>query len=73
MAPISTETEKLFIKTYNESAALKDLQQFFFNFWYSRNPVQTEQAWKKYNAEVIRLNFIHAVKRLRNRYGKSLP
>lgn len=56
LAPISTETEKLFIKTYNESAAVKDLQQFFFNFWYSRNPVQTEQAWKKYNAEVIIAN-----------------
>ncbi len=60
LAPISTESEKLFIKTYTETAGIKDLQQFFYNFWYDRDAQQTEQAWKKYNTEVIKANNTYA-------------
>ncbi|MBV2246947.1 MAG: GWxTD domain-containing protein [Lentimicrobium sp.] len=60
LSPISTESEKLFMKTYIETADIKDLQQFFYNFWYHREPQQPEQAWVKYNTEVIKANNSYA-------------
>ena len=56
LRPVSTESEKVFINTYVETANLIPLQQFFYNFWNDRNPEQPEQAWIDYNNEVIKVN-----------------
>ena len=56
LRPVSTQSEKLFINTYVETADLTSLQQFFYNFWHDRNPEQPEQAWIDYNNEVIKAN-----------------
>ena len=56
LRPVSTQSEKMFINTYVQSADLTSLQQFFFNFWHDRNPEQPEQAWIDYNNEVIKVN-----------------
>lgn len=56
LRPVGTQTEKLFINTYVENADLAALQQFFYNFWYDRNPEKPEQAWIDYNNEVIKVN-----------------
>ena len=56
LRPVSTQSEKLFINTYVETAELTPLQQFFYNFWHDRNPEQPEQAWINYNNEVIKVN-----------------
>lgn len=56
LRPVSTQSEKMFINTYVQTAELIPLQQFFYNFWQDRNPEQPEQAWINYNNEVIKVN-----------------
>ena len=56
LRPISTESDKLFINTYNNITDLKSLQQFFYNFWLERNPEKPEEAWRNYHNEVIKAN-----------------
>ncbi|MBI3503022.1 MAG: GWxTD domain-containing protein [Bacteroidetes bacterium] len=54
--PISTEAEKSFIDNQLKLAELKLLQQFFYNFWQTRNPLSPEQAWNTYYQDVKTVN-----------------
>lgn len=57
--PIATELEKTFIHKQSKSADLKTKQQFFYNFWSSRDMVSPEQAWIKYYEQVQIVNKVY--------------
>jgi GWxTD domain-containing protein len=50
--PISTNTEAAFANNQLKTADLQMLQQFFLNFWLSRNNQDPQKAWELYNIEV---------------------
>jgi GWxTD domain-containing protein len=53
LAPIATELEKTFIYKQSKPADLKTKQQFFYNFWASRNSATPERAWRDYYNMVL--------------------
>ncbi|MBP6871050.1 MAG: GWxTD domain-containing protein [Bacteroidales bacterium] len=54
--PIATELEKNFIYKQAKLADLKTKQQFFYNFWSSRDMINPETAWKDYYGQVQVVN-----------------
>jgi GWxTD domain-containing protein len=50
--PISTNIEAAFANNQLKTANLQMLQQFFLNFWLSRNNQNPQKAWELYNIEV---------------------
>ncbi len=56
LAPIATELEKTFIYKQSKSADLTTNQQFFYNFWVSRNIHNPEMAWREYSDRVTAVN-----------------
>ena len=54
--PIATELEKTFIYKQSKIADLKTKQQFFYNFWLSRDPLNPEKAWREYYDQVLIVN-----------------
>jgi len=56
LRPISTENEKEFAETRIKDGDLTLMQQYFYNFWQSRNELNPEAAWLKYNIEVQKVN-----------------
>ena len=57
--PIATELEKTFIYKQSQTADLKTKQQFFYNFWVSRDLVNPENAWKEYYGQVLIVNNVY--------------
>ncbi len=57
--PIATELEKTFIYKQSKSSDLKTKQQFFYNFWASRDQANPENAWRKYYDQVIIVNAVY--------------
>jgi GWxTD domain-containing protein len=56
LGPISSEIEKSFVNNQLASADLTTLQQYFYNFWKSRNSTDPTSEWKKYKAEIDKVN-----------------
>ena len=56
LAPRATEMEKAFIYKQLETAELKTMQQFLYNFWDTRNPSDPEGAWMDYYELVAIVN-----------------
>ena len=56
MYPISGQLEMMFLNNQLKLADLKLMQQFFYDFWVKRNPINPEKAWQDYRAEVIKVN-----------------
>jgi GWxTD domain-containing protein len=54
--PIATELEKSFIYKQSKSADLRTKQQFFYNFWTSRDLLNPEKAWIDYYNQVLIVN-----------------
>jgi GWxTD domain-containing protein len=54
--PIATQLEKTFIYKQSKTADLKTKQQFFYNFWASRDPLNPENAWREYYNQVLIVN-----------------
>jgi GWxTD domain-containing protein len=54
--PIATNLENTFIQKQSRSADLVTNQQFFYNFWTTRNLYNPEQAWKDYFEQVQIVN-----------------
>jgi GWxTD domain-containing protein len=54
--PISTEMERIFIKKYLKDSDLETMQQYFLNFWKTRNPVEPQLAWESYFLQVRKVN-----------------
>jgi GWxTD domain-containing protein len=57
--PIATEIEKTFIYKQSKAADLKTRQQFFYNFWTSRDPVNPENKWMDYYSQVLVVNKVY--------------
>lgn len=53
--PICDKTEVRLIFELMQNEKMENLQRFFYNFWFKRNPLNAEQEWKAY-AE--KLNFV---------------
>lgn len=56
LIPISTEMEKLFIRYQLNEAQLHVLQQYFQQFWETRNIFEPQKEWESYKAQVARVN-----------------
>jgi GWxTD domain-containing protein len=54
--PIAGLNENQFIFNQAEFSDLNLMQQFFYNFWVKRNPLNPEQAWTEYKSEVDKVN-----------------
>jgi GWxTD domain-containing protein len=52
--PISSDAEKQFAENQLKYSDLNFMQQYFLNFWMSRNPEYPETAWLNYKDEVIK-------------------
>jgi GWxTD domain-containing protein len=59
LEPIATELEKTFIYKQSKMADLKTKQQFFFNFWASRDASNPEKAWRDYYNMVLVVNNVY--------------
>ena len=46
--PISTEAEKIYVKSQIKTANIEVLQKYFYNFWNERDKVDPEGAWLAY-------------------------
>lgn len=53
--PTANQMEKQFIKNVVNSDDKEKMQKFLFNFWQTRNPEYPEAEWKRYKAEVWRV------------------
>lgn len=56
LRPIATDAEKAFIDENISRSKPELLQQFFLNFWKTRNEAYPGSEWKKYYAEVRKVN-----------------
>lgn len=56
LGPISTQNEKEFAESRIQEGDLKLMQQYFYNFWQTRNELNPEAAWIAYNIEVQKVN-----------------
>lgn len=56
LRPIASSSEKDFIDTQLKLSEIKLMQQFFYNFWHSKNSLNPEEEWNKYYAEVKAVN-----------------
>jgi len=54
--PVSTLIEKNFARNQLNLSDLKMMQQYFYNFWKTRNEANPEAAWLKYFEEVKKVN-----------------
>ena len=52
--PISTNLEGTFADNQVKTADLQTLQQFFLNFWLSRDNLDPKKAWELYKIEVLK-------------------
>ena len=54
--PISTASEKIYVKSIFKTADLKTLQKYFYSFWQDRDKVDPEGAWLTYLQRVKEAN-----------------
>jgi GWxTD domain-containing protein len=54
--PICTEMERIFLTKHLKESDLGTMQQFFLNFWKTRNPAEPQLAWEEYLIEVNKVN-----------------
>lgn len=54
--PISSTLEINFLSNQMKLADVKIMQQFFYDFWVKRSPVNPEKAWRDYRQEVLKVN-----------------
>ena len=54
--PIASPLEKTFLNNQLKLADEKIMQQFFYDFWAKRSPVNPEKAWLDYYADVRKVN-----------------
>ena len=54
--PISTEIEKSFALRQLINTDIKTMQQYFLNFWQSRDNIEPQAAWHKYFEKLVIVN-----------------
>lgn len=56
LCPISSQMELTLATKLLKTGTMVDMQRFFLNFWLTRDNLQPEEAWIKYNNEVKKAN-----------------
>lgn len=56
LRPISSSSEVQYCENQIKANDLLQMQQFFYNFWFSRNAVNPEEEWLLYKKEVLKVN-----------------
>ncbi len=62
---ISSQIEKEYAFNLVKSGDLKTMQQYFYSFWASRNPLSPQIEWENYYAQVKRVNASFTAQRLK--------
>ena len=62
MRPISNDIERGVIDNQFKNADLKIMQQFFYSFWYNRNPADPEAEWADYYKAVQKVEKMFGTK-----------
>jgi GWxTD domain-containing protein len=70
LRPICDLNEDRFIDNQLQSANLKLMQQFFYNFWDRRNEGHPDIAWQEYRQK---LNFVEAKYKTAQEHGYAAP
>lgn len=60
--PISSESERQYAINLLKRKDTKAMQQYFYNFWVTRNNTNPEGAWKVYKTEVDKVNLAYSTK-----------
>lgn len=56
LEPISSQIEGEYAKSLIETDDIQTMQQYFYSFWASRNPLSPQIEWENYYAQVKRVN-----------------
>lgn len=56
LRPISSSSDIEFTENQIRAKDLQLMQQYFYNFWKSRSPLNPEQSWQDYRKEVKKVN-----------------
>lgn len=59
LRPISNEAEKRFTANILKKDSLQYMQQFFYNFWQSRNFANPQEEWNKYKQQLDLVNRLY--------------
>jgi GWxTD domain-containing protein len=70
LRPISSQLERTFAENQLKNSDLKLKQQFFHNFWTSRNSLNPEQDWNEYHEKVKKVNALYG-SRMRKGYDSD--
>lgn len=62
---ISSQTERDYAHNLIKTNDIKTMQQFFYNFWSSRNSLYPEEAWNNYYIQVKRVNASFTAQRVK--------
>lgn len=54
--PRCSETERDYANNLVKTDDIKTMQQFFYNFWATRSPLNPKDAWQEYHNQVNRVN-----------------
>jgi GWxTD domain-containing protein len=60
--PISAESERQYAQTVTKKREIKSMQQYFYNFWVTRNQNNPEGAWLLYKNEVDKVNYSYSTR-----------
>lgn len=60
--PRCTESERDYSNNLVKTDDLKTMQQFFYNFWATRAPINPKDAWQEYYNQVKRVNASYSTK-----------
>lgn len=60
--PRCTESERDYANNLVKTDDLKTMQQFFYNFWATRAPINPKDAWQEYYNQVKRVNASYSTK-----------
>jgi len=60
--PISTEIERVFATNALRRGDFSAMQKYFYNFWYTRDMFNPENAWQEYFKEVQKVNALYGTR-----------
>lgn len=65
LEPISSQIESDYAKNLVKTNDIKTMQQYFYSFWASRNPLSPQIEWENYFVQVKRVNNSFTAQRLK--------
>jgi GWxTD domain-containing protein len=64
MRPIASSLERKIIDDRYKDKDMELMKRFMYSFWYNRNGPQAEDAWKRYHAEVVKVNKLYGCRNI---------